>query len=89
MPNKFGLPTTPKFNYRQEPSGWLEDYKLAVVCQRGTTTTALQYIQLMLEGTARDWLKALPEGSYDSWDHFQEDFNKYFDPLCERPKTFA
>ena len=83
MPKKFGLPSTPKFNCRQEPSGWLEDYKLAVVCQRGTTTTAMQYIQLMLEGTARDWLKSLPESSYDSWDRFREDFIKYFDPLCE------
>ena len=54
MPKKFSLATTPKFNCKQEPSGWLEDYRLAVGCQRGTTTTAMQYIQLMMEGTARD-----------------------------------
>ena len=48
----------------------------------------MQYIRLMLEGTARDWLKALPPSSYDSWDHFRRDFIKNFEPLCERPKTF-
>ena len=42
----------------------------------------------MLEGTTRDWLESLPAGAYDSWDHFKEDFTKYFDPLCERSKTF-
>ena len=42
----------------------------------------------MLEGTARDWLKALPPSKYDSWDHFRDDFIKNFKPLCERPKSF-
>ena len=42
----------------------------------------------MLEGTARDWLKALPPSTYDSWDHFRVDIIKNFEPLCERPKTF-
>ena len=88
MPKKFSLATTPKFNCKQEPSGWLEDYRLAVGCQRGTTTTAMQYIQLMMEGTARDWLKSLTESYYDSWEHFKGDFIKYFEPLCDRPKTF-
>ena len=48
----------------------------------------MQYIRLMLEGTARDWLKALPPSSYDSLDHFCRDFIKNFEPLCDRPKTF-
>ena len=88
MPKKFSLATTPKFNCKQEPSGWLEDYRLAVGCQCGTTTTAMQYIQLMMEGTARNWLKSLLESYYDSWEHFKGDFIKYFELLCERPKTF-
>ena len=58
MPKGFKLTSEqPKYNGRQEPSGWLEDYRLAVSCQRGANTTAMQYIRLMLEGTARDWLK--------------------------------
>ena len=42
----------------------------------------------MLEGTARDWLKALPPFSYDSWEDFSRDFMKNFEPLAVRPKTF-
>ena len=38
--------------------------------------------------SARDWLKSLPESYYDSWEHFKGDFIKYFEPLCECPKTF-
>ena len=87
MPKGFKLTSEqPKYTGRQEPSGWLEDYRLAVACQRGTNITAMQ--RLMLEGTAGDWLKALPPSTYDSWDHFRADFIKNFEPLCERPKTF-
>ena len=88
MPKRFRLTSeTPKFDDSQEPSSWLEDYKMAVSCQRGSTTTAMQYIQLMLSRTARDWLKSLPEGSYDSWERFQEDFIKKFLATCDRPAT--
>ena len=78
----------PKYTGKQEPARWLEDYKLAVSCQRGTNTTAMQYIQLILEGTARDWLKAPPPSSYDSWEDFSKDFIKNFEPLAVQPKTF-
>ena len=79
MPKGFKLASaTAKFDGSQEPSSWLEDYKIAVFCQQGSKTTAMQYLQLMMTGTARDWLKSLPEGSYDSWEHFREDFIKNF-----------
>ena len=48
----------------------------------------MQYIHLMLEGTAHDRLKALPPSSYDSWEDFSKDFIKNFEPLAMRPKTF-
>jgi len=89
MPKEFKLRSeTPKFDGRQEPSSWLEDYKIAVSCQRGTTTTAMQYIQLMLVGSARDWLKSKPRNAYDSWDDFTEDFVKNFAATCEWPATY-
>ena len=89
MPKGFKLTSEqPKYTGKQGPAGWLEYYKLAVSCQHGTNTTAMQYIQLMLEGTTRDWLKALPPSSYDSWENFSKDFIKNFEPLAVRPKTF-
>ena len=45
MPKGFKLTSKqPKYTGRQEPSGWLEDYRMAVACQRGTNITAMQYI---------------------------------------------
>ena len=92
MPKGFRLTSeTPKFDGRQEPSSWLEDYKIAVSCQRGTTTIAMQYIQLMLVGSARDWFKSLPRSKYDSWDIFTEDFVKKLRrnmrPSCDIRRT--
>ena len=63
MPKGFRVTSeTPNYDGLQEPSAWLEDYLTAVTCQRGSTSTAMQYIQLMLSGSARAWLKSLPRG---------------------------
>src|SRR5664279_3805935 len=39
---------TPKYDDTLEPKTWLEDYLTTVRCQRGTRTTAMQYLQLHL-----------------------------------------
>ena len=45
MPKGFRLTSkTPKYDGLQELSAWLEDYLTAVTCQRGSTSTAMQYI---------------------------------------------
>ena len=79
MPKGFRLTSeTPKYDGLQEPSAWLEDYLTAVTCQRGSTSTAMQYIQLMLTGSARAWLKSLPRGAYTCSEYFGEDFIRNF-----------
>ena len=58
MPKGFKLTSaTPKYDALEEPEGWLDDYLQAVKFQRGSNIIALQYIQLMLIGSARHWLK--------------------------------
>jgi hypothetical protein len=53
MPNGFKLNwTTLNYSGLEEPEAWLEDYLTAVKFQRGTNITAMQYVQLMLEGSA-------------------------------------
>ena len=41
---------TPKYEGTQEPEAWLDDYLIAVKFQKGTQTTAMQYIQLQMVG---------------------------------------
>src|SRR4051812_12036586 len=54
MPSSFKLnSTTLKYNGLEEPKVWLDDYLTTVKFQRGTNVTAMQYVQLMLESSAR------------------------------------
>ena len=49
MPQKFKLGTEVKrFDSTQDPKTWLKDYLTAVKCQKGTTATAMQYLNLSL-----------------------------------------
>ena len=48
----------------------------------------MQYIQLMLSGSARAWLKSLPRGVYSCWDDFSEDFVKNFSGTYKCPASF-
>ena len=53
-PRRFQITAeTPKYDGTQEPEAWLEDYLTAVKFQKGSQTTAMQYIQLQMVGAAR------------------------------------
>ena len=89
IPKRFRLTSqTQKYDGLQEPSAWLEDYLMAVTCQRGSTATAMQYIQLMLSGSARAWLKSLPRGAYTCREDFSEDFVWNFLGPYKHPASF-
>ena len=61
MPKGFKLNSTMhKYDGLEEPEAWLDDYLTVVKFQQGTNITAMQYVQLMLESSARHWLKNLP-----------------------------
>ena len=85
---KFAM-ETPKYDGTQEPEVWLDDYLTAVKFQKGTQTTAMQYIQLQMVGAARSWLKSRRRGIYDSWEQFSDDFIRSFRSTCRRPVTIG
>ena len=79
MPKGFKLTAEAvKYDGKQDPRLWLEDYLIACSCQGGTSTTAMQYIQLMLTGSARGWLNTQPKNAFRTWDEFAEAFVKSF-----------
>src|SRR4051812_16749573 len=47
----------------------------------------MQYIQLMLESSARHWLKNLPRGSINSWKQFCSTFIENFKSTYKRPAS--
>jgi hypothetical protein len=88
MPKGFKLnSTTHKYDGLEEPEAWLDDYLTAVKFLCGTNITAMQYIQLMLESSARHWLKNLPRGSIDSWRQFRSAFIENFKSTYKRPTS--
>jgi hypothetical protein len=56
-----------KYDRSQEPTLWLSDYLQAVQILGGTKATAMQSLQLHLNGTAQSWLNTLPNESIGSW----------------------
>ena len=88
MPRKFKLGNlVKKFDSTQDPKTWLNDYLTAVKGQKGTKMTAMQYLNLSLEGSARTWLENRPRGCYRSWEDLEYDFEKNFSVTCKRPAT--
>src|SRR3954462_271207 len=79
--------TTLKYNGLEEPEAWLEDYLTGGKFQRGTKVTSMQYVQLMLEGSARHWLKNLRHGSISSWSQFRAAFIENFKSTYKRPAS--
>jgi hypothetical protein len=90
MPKGFKLATgTPKYDGTQDPRLWLEDYLIACTCQGGTSTTAMQYIQLMLADSARGWLTSQPKNSFNTWEEFRDSFIRSFEGTYARPTTYV
>src|SRR3954469_9163431 len=88
MPSGFKLKsTTLKYNGLEEPKAWLDDYLTTVKFQRGTNVTTMQYVHLMLESSARHWLKNLRRGSISSWSQFREAFIENFKSTYKRPAS--
>ena len=90
MPKGFKLTTEiVKFDGRQDPRLWLEDYLIACNCQGGNQITAMQYLQLMLTRSAREWLQLIPKNSFSTWEEFEEAFVKNLLGTYSRPGTLV
>ena len=88
MPRGFKLTAmTQKYDGLEEPKGWLDNYLTVVKFQRGTNVTAMQYEQLMLNGSARHWLKNLQRGSISTVREFRNTFIENFKSTYKRPAS--
>src|SRR3954469_4719173 len=47
----------------------------------------MQYVQLMLESSARHWLKNMPRGSISTWKQFRSAFIENFESTYKRPAS--
>jgi len=66
---------------------WIESYKLAMDMLQVSDGVCTRYLTMMMEGSARTWLKNLPKNSTNSWSELKEKFIKNFQGTCKRPTT--
>jgi hypothetical protein len=77
-----------KFNGKQDPRIWLDDFITAVTIGGGSRDNALQLLSLHLKDNARAWLNNLAPDSIRSWEEFWQAFIMNFRGTSRRPTSF-
>ena len=68
LPKDFkGLCKVPNYTADLSPETWVESYEMAMEMLDVDDAACAKYFTMMLEGTARTWLKSLPANSIRSW----------------------
>ena len=79
MPKDFKGPRkVPNYTPDLEPASWVESYEIAMDMLDVSEAVCARYFTMMLEGSARTWLKNLPPNSIQSWAELKERFIKNF-----------
>ncbi|WP_205128619.1 hypothetical protein, partial [Escherichia coli] len=68
----------PNYSLDLEPGSWIESYELAMDMLDVNEAVCAKYFTMILEGTARAWLKNLPPNSINTWAELKERFIKNF-----------
>ncbi|KAI5011600.1 hypothetical protein ZWY2020_013737 [Hordeum vulgare] len=90
MPKDFKGPRkVPNYTPDLEPASWIETYEIAMDMLDVNEAVCARYFTMMLEGSARTWLKNLPPNSIQSWAELKERFIKNFRGTCKRPMTIV
>ena len=67
LPKDFKGPRkVPNYTTNQPPGAWVESYEMAMEMLDVDEAAYAKYFTMMLEGTARTWLKNLPANSVES-----------------------
>ena len=68
LPKDFKGPRkVPNYTADQLPEAWVESYEMEMEMLDVDEAICAKYFTMMLEGTARTWLKSLPTSSIGSW----------------------
>ena len=62
-----------------------ESYEMAMEMLDVDEAACAKYFTMMLEGTARTWLKGLPPNSIGSWAELRRRFINNFKDTCKQP----
>ena len=83
LPKDFKGPRkVPNYTADQPPEAWVESYEMAMEMLDVSEAAYAKYFTMMLEGTARTWLKGLPANSIGSWAELKARFIQNFKDTC-------
>src|SRR3954469_10539615 len=90
LPKDFKGPRkVPNYTADQPPEAWIESYEMAMEMLDVDQDACAKYFPMMLEGTARTWLKGLPPNTIGSWAQLRARFINNFKDTCEQPMSIV
>ena len=88
FPNDFKGPRkVPNYTADLPPEAWIESYEMAMKLLEVSDVACAKYFTMMLDGTARAWLKGLPANSIGSWAELKAQFIQNFKDMCKQPMS--
>ena len=90
LPKDFKGPRkVPNYTADQPPEAWVESYEMAMEMLDVSEAAYAKYFTMMLEVTARTWLKGLPANSIGSWAELKARFIQNFKDTCKQPMSIV
>ena len=79
LPKDFKGPRkVPNYTADLQPGAWIESYEMAMELLEVSDAAMAKYFTMMLDGTARSWLKSLSPNSIGSWEELKARFIQNF-----------
>ena len=72
-----------------QPGARIESYEMAMELLEVSEAAMAKYFTMMLDGTARTWLKGLPPNSISSWAELKAWFIQNFKDTCKQPMSIV
>ena len=79
----------PNYTADLQPGAWIESYEMAMELLEVSDAAMAKYFTMMLDGTARTWLKGLPPNSIGSWAELKARFIQNFKDTCKQPMSIV
>ena len=73
----------PNYTTDLQPGAWIESYEMAMELLEVSDAAMAKYFTMMLDGTARTWLKGLPPNSIGSCAELMDRFVQNFKDTCK------
>ena len=77
----------PNYTADLQPGAWIESYEMAMELLEVSGAAMAKYFTMMLDGTARTWLKGLPPNSIGSWAELKARFIQNFKDTRKKPMS--